>query len=47
VKKIEDLRSLDDLLAWDGKLVELTYMIQSMFDPELYAVAAVDTNLLS
>lgn len=47
MKKIEDLRSLDDLLAWDGQLVELTYMIQSMFDPELYAVAAVDTNLLS
>ena len=41
------MRSLDDLVAWDGQLVELTYMIQSMFDPELYTVAAVDTDLLS
>ncbi|KAL4441608.1 hypothetical protein ABPG74_021540 [Tetrahymena malaccensis] len=41
---LESLRSLNDLKQADGQLVELTYMIQSMFNPEMYAIAAVDTD---
>ncbi|EAR94188.2 mini-chromosome maintenance replisome factor (macronuclear) [Tetrahymena thermophila SB210] len=41
---LESLRSLNDLKQADGQLVEFTYMIQSMFNPEMYAIAAIDAE---
>lgn len=41
VTRINDLRTVSSLRKANGTLVEVEYMIQSSFDPEMYNVAAI------